>query len=72
MVEFRLLRDIRQTKSKIRKLNFRKANFQLFRELVNRTLQESVFKNMGVEHRWKIFKEAFARAQEISILWCWK
>ena len=41
MVEFTLSRDIRQAKSKIRKLNFRKANFQLFRELVNRTLQES-------------------------------
>jgi len=37
MVEFALLRDIGQAKSKIRMLNFRKANFRLFRELVNET-----------------------------------
>jgi len=35
MVEFMLWRDMRQAKSKIRTLKFRKANFQLFRELVN-------------------------------------
>jgi len=33
MVEFILLRDMGQTKSKIRMLNFRKVKFQLFREL---------------------------------------
>ena len=36
MIEFMLQRDMRQGKSKIRKLNFRKAKFQLFRELVNK------------------------------------
>ena len=49
MVGFTLLRDIRQAKSKIRMLNFRKANFQLFRELVNKTPWESVFKDKRVE-----------------------
>ena len=34
MVEFTLQRDMRQAKSKIRMLHFRKANLQLFRELV--------------------------------------
>ena len=37
IVEFTLSSYMRQSKSKIRKLNFRKANFQLFRELVNKT-----------------------------------
>jgi len=32
MVEFMLRRDLRWAKSNIRMLNFRKANFQLFRE----------------------------------------
>jgi len=36
MVEVMLQRDMGQVKSKIKKLNFRKANFQLFRELVNK------------------------------------
>lgn len=36
IVEFTLLRDIGQTKSKIRKLSFTKSNIQLFRELDNK------------------------------------
>lgn len=36
MVQFTLLRSIKQAKSKIRKFNIRKANFQFFRELVNK------------------------------------
>jgi len=47
MVEFTLLRDIRQARSTIRKLNFRKASFQLVRELVNKTTWESVLKDKG-------------------------
>jgi len=36
MVEFKLLKDVRETKSKIRNFNFRIAKFQLFRELVSK------------------------------------
>ena len=32
LVEFTVLRDMGQVKSKVRTLNFRKANFQLFKE----------------------------------------
>lgn len=42
MVKFMLQMDIRQEKSEFRKLNFRKAKFQVFRELVNRTFWETV------------------------------
>ena len=44
-MEFTLLRDIRQTKSKIRMLKFRNATVQLFRELVNKISQETVPKD---------------------------
>jgi len=47
--EFTVLRDMGQAKSKIRMLNFKKANFQLFRELVNKAPWESVFKDKRVE-----------------------
>ena len=60
-------RDIRQAKSKIRKLNSRKAKFQLFGELVNKMPWETVLKSEVVEQSWQIFKEAFLRAQEFSI-----
>jgi len=37
LVEFTVLRDMGQAKGKVRTLNFRKANFQLFKELVNKS-----------------------------------
>ena len=63
---FTLLRDIGQAKSKLRKPNFREANFQLLRELANKTPWETVFTGKGAEQSWQIFKEAFLRAQELS------
>ncbi|PKU32580.1 nedd4-binding protein 2-like 2 [Limosa lapponica baueri] len=49
LVEFTVLRDTCQTRSIVRKLNFRKANFQLFKELVNRTPWETVLRDQGGE-----------------------
>ena len=63
---------LRQSKSKIMVLNFRKANFQLFRELVNKTPWETVLIGKGAEQSWQIFKKAFLRAQELSIPRCSK
>jgi len=37
LVEFTVLRDMGKTRSIVRNLHFRKANFQLFKELVSRT-----------------------------------
>jgi len=37
LVEFTLLRDMGKASSIVRTLNFRKANFQLFKQLVRRT-----------------------------------
>ncbi len=58
---------MRQAKSNIRKLNFRKSNFQLFRELVNKIPWETGLMGKGTEQSWQIFKEAFFRVQELSI-----
>ncbi|KFQ65391.1 hypothetical protein N335_01657, partial [Phaethon lepturus] len=60
-------RDMGQAKSKVRTLNFRKAKFQLFRELVNRTPWETALRDKGAEQSWQIFKDAFQRAQELLI-----
>jgi len=55
MMEFTLLRGIRQAKSKIRELNFRKAKFQFFKELVNKI-------PLGTrEQNRQIYKEVFPR-----------
>ena len=70
--EFTVLRDMGQAKSKIRMLNFGKASFQLFKELVNKIPWESVLKGKGTEQSWQIFRKAFLRAQELSIPRCRK
>jgi len=64
-VEFAVLRDKGQAKSKMRTLNFRKADFQLFKELVSRNPWETAFGDRGAEQSWQIFKDAFQRVQEL-------
>jgi len=55
-VEFAVLRDMGEVKSKVRTLNFRKANFQLFKELVSRTTWETTLRDRGAEENWQNFK----------------
>jgi len=57
---------------KTRKLLFRIANFQIFGELINSAPWETVLMGKGVEQSWHIFKEAFFKAQELSISRCSK
>ena len=61
-----------QLKSKVRTMNFRKAKFQLFKELVNGTPLQTALRNKGAEQSWQIFKDAFHRAQELSVSRCKK
>ena len=63
MVKFTLLRDIVQTRSKTRKLNFRKAKLQPCSEFLNDPHWESVLEDKGAEQSGQIFKEAFLRVQ---------
>ncbi|KFQ67578.1 hypothetical protein N335_10393, partial [Phaethon lepturus] len=65
-------RDMGQAKSKVRTLNYRKAKFQLFSNLVNQTPWETALRDRRAEQRWQIFKDAFHRAQELSIPRCKK
>ncbi|PKU30141.1 nedd4-binding protein 2-like 2 [Limosa lapponica baueri] len=72
LVEFAVLMDMGQAKSKVGTLDFSKASFQLFKELVNRNPWETVLGDNGAEQSWQIFKDAFHRAQEFSTLRCKK
>ncbi|KFZ48098.1 hypothetical protein N321_03191, partial [Antrostomus carolinensis] len=56
----------------VRTLNFRKANLQLFKKLVNMTPWETSLKDKGAEQSWQIFKDVFHRAQELLIPRCLK
>jgi len=66
-VEFTVLRDTGEVKSKVRTLNFRKANFRLFKELVTKSPQKIALRDKGAKQSWKIFKSALQRAQELLI-----
>jgi len=72
LVEFTVLRDMGQAKSKVRTWSFRKENFQLFKELVSRTPWETALRDKGAEQSWQIFKDIFHRTQELSIPKCKK
>lgn len=49
----------RPGKEKVMPLNFRRANFQLFRETVNRIPWEASLRDKGVEQSWQICREVF-------------
>ena len=72
LVEFTILRDMGQVKSKVRTLNFRRVNFQLFKELVDGTPWEAALRDKGAEQSWQLFKDIFLKAQELSIPICKK
>ena len=72
LVEVTVRRGKGQVKRIVRTLNFRKANFQLFKELINRTPWEMALRDKGAEQSWQVFKDAFHRAQELSIPRCRK
>lgn len=49
LVEFAVLRNRGQARSRVKMLNFRKANFPLLRELVSRTSWERMLRDTGAE-----------------------
>ena len=67
LVEFVILRNVGLAKSGVRTLNFGRANFKLFKELLAKIPWDAVLKDKDVEESWLLFKDAFLRAQELSI-----
>lgn len=67
LVDFAVLRDVGQVRSKVRFLNFRKVNFQLIKEIVSRVPWETALRDTGAELSWQIFTEVFHRVQELAI-----
>jgi len=72
LVELTALMDVGMVRSIVRTLNFRKANVQLFKELVSRTPWETVLRGRGAEQSWQTFKDTFHKAQALSVPRCKK
>lgn len=50
---------MRQAKSKVKALNFRRAKFQFFKKLANRNPWNAALRNKGAEQNRQIFKDTF-------------
>ena len=57
IMEFRILREGNQAKSRIITLDFRIAGFDLFRDLLERVPWDMVLERDVVKESWLIFKE---------------
>ncbi|GAB0204391.1 hypothetical protein GRJ2_002904700 [Grus japonensis] len=67
MVEFRILRAARRVCSKLTTLNFRRADFDLFRDLLGRIPWDKALEGRGAQDSWLIFKHHLLQAQERCI-----
>jgi len=66
MVEFRILRGGSRAISRIKTLDFRRANFGLFKELLRGIPWARALEGRAVQECWSVFKCHFLHAQE----WC--
>ena len=70
MVEFSILGEVMRGTSKTAVLDFRRADFELFRTLVGRVPWEAVQKGRGVQEGWALLKKEILMAQERSVPTC--
>jgi len=66
MVEFRILHGGSRAVSRIKTLDFRRANFGLFEELLGGILWIRALEGRGGQESWSLFKYHFLHAQD----WC--
>ncbi|GAB0209929.1 mitochondrial enolase superfamily member 1 [Grus japonensis] len=67
MVEFKILRAARRVHSKLTTLDFRRADFGLFRDLLGRIPWDKALEGRGAQDSWLIFKGHLLQAQERCI-----
>ncbi|GAB0203293.1 mitochondrial enolase superfamily member 1 [Grus japonensis] len=67
MVEFKILRAARRAHSKLATLDFRRADFSLFRDLLGRIPWDKALEGRGAQDSWLIFKGHLLQAQERCI-----
>ncbi|GAB0187546.1 hypothetical protein GRJ2_001219900 [Grus japonensis] len=65
-MEFKILRAARRAHSKLTALDFRRADFGLFRDLLGRILWDKALEGRGAQDSWLVFKDHL-QAQEQCI-----
>ena len=67
MMEFKILKAARRLHSNLTTLDFRRADFGLFRGLLGRVPWDKVMEGRGTQESWLIFKTHLLQAQERCI-----
>ncbi|KAK4814166.1 hypothetical protein QYF61_009984 [Mycteria americana] len=67
MVEFKILKVPRGVHSKLTTLDFRRADFGLFRDLLGRVPWDKALEGRGAQESWLIFKDHLFQVQERCI-----
>ncbi|GAB0177124.1 hypothetical protein GRJ2_000177600 [Grus japonensis] len=67
MVEFRILRAAKRAHSKLTALDFRRADFGLFRDVLGRVPWDKAFKGREAHDNWLVFRDHVFQAQESCI-----
>ncbi|TRZ16814.1 hypothetical protein HGM15179_010323 [Zosterops borbonicus] len=72
IIEFSIIGEIRRYINRTFTLDFRRADFGLFKRLIQKVPWEEALKNKGVQESWVLFKTEFLKAQEQTVPVCWK
>jgi len=64
MLEFKILRSVRRAYSKFTTLDFRRADFGLFRDLLGRVPWDKALEGRGSEESCLIFKDHLLQTQQ--------
>jgi len=67
IMEFKILGAVRRMHSKLITLNFRRADFGLFRDLLGRVPWDKALEGRGAHASWSVFKDHLLQAQERCI-----
>lgn len=68
MAEFKIPRAVRRACSKLIALDFKRADFGLFRDLLVKVTWKVTMEGRGAQEHWKIFKDHLLQAEEQCIL----
>ena len=67
MLDFSILVEPRRGVSRTATLDFRRADFNLFRTMVERVPWEVVLESVGAQEGWEYFKETVLKVQDLTI-----
>ena len=72
MLDFSILVEPRRGVSRTATLDFRRADFNLYRTMVERVPWEVVLESVGAQEGWEDLKEVFLKVQELTTPKSWK